>query len=146
MKNAKRISILAWLIAAVCLLCSFGCGTQKGSATVTVLTREENTLVLTVSDTQGEFTLLNCLQSLAAEGEIEYETKGTMLTAIGGVKNDDATFSYWMIYTSDTSNANAAWGSVEYNGATLSSAAKGISKLQVKDGCLYVFCYQTMSF
>lgn len=146
MKNAKRISVLAWLIAAVCLLFSLGCGTEKGSATVNVLSSEEKTMVLTVSDVQGKFTLLNCLQSLAADGEIEYEMQGTMLTAIGGVKNDDATFSYWMIYTSDASNANAAWGSLEYNGTTLSSAAKGISELQVKDGCLYVFCYQTMSF
>ena len=146
MKKTKRFLALVWLVAAVCMLFSFGCGQEKGTATVTLVQSEEKTVILTVSDVQGKFTLLNCLQSLASDGSLVYEMNGTMLNEIGGLKNDDSTYSYWMIYTTDAANANEAWGTFLYNGENLGSAIKGVNELQVKDGCVYVFSYETMSF
>ena len=146
MNKTKRFFVLAWLVAAVCMLFAFGCGEEKGSATVTMVTCEEKTVVLTVSNVQGKFTLLHCLQSLSDEGALTYEMDGTMLKGLGGLQNDDKNFSYWMIYTSDKSNANEAWGTFTYNGETLGSASKGANELRVKDACVYVFSYETMSF
>ena len=145
MKNLKRV-VLALLFTLFCAACFFGCDKKVGSATVSVLETGETLLVIQTSDVKGEYTLEDCLKALSAKGGFSYEMKGTMLTSVNGKSNDDTTFSYWMIYTSDTKNSNESWGVFEWNNVTFASASVGVSELNVKDGHTYVLSYQTMSF
>jgi hypothetical protein len=47
-----------------------------------------------------------------------------------------------MLYTSDTDNANTAWGEVEYKGEVYGSAILGAEALTIKEGCLYIWIFQ----
>ena len=144
MKNLKRI-VLALLFTVFCAAFFFACDKKAGSATVSVLETGETLVVVQTSDVKGAYTLEDCLKALSAEGSLTYEMKGTMLASLNGTSNDDTTFSYWMIYTSDTENSNESWGTVGWNDETFASASVGVSELQVKSGCTYVFAYQAMS-
>ena len=73
--------------------------------------------------------------------KMAYEMSDGMVTSINGKAN--TTNSYWMLYTSDAENANNSWGTVEYEGNTYGSAMYGADSLTIKDGCLYIWEYQT---
>ena len=48
-----------------------------------------------------------------------------------------------MLYTSDSENANEAWGIVEYEGKNYGSATLGAESLPVKSGAIYIWWYQS---
>jgi hypothetical protein len=48
-----------------------------------------------------------------------------------------------MLYTSDSDNSNVAWGEIEYDSNVYGSAILGAEMLTVKDGCLYIWVYQS---
>ena len=149
MKVVKKSVML--LLAAVCLFafCMLGCGkinAKTGSASVAVLEKSETLIVIETSDVKGDYTLADCLKALKTANEIDYTISGTMLVSVNDKSNDDDTFSYWMIYTTDEKSANEAWGTLTWQNTTLKSATKGVTELSVKDGCVYALAYQTMSF
>ena len=78
---------------------------------------------------------------LVQEGQLEYEISDGMIVSIDG--KTGGTNQYWMLYTSDTANANDTWGTCEYDGRTYGSATLGAEELVVKDGCVYIWYLQT---
>lgn len=104
--------------------------------------KEVQPVVITVSEpVTVETTLLDIMNERKTEGELQFEITNGMITSLNGTAN--TTNSYWMLYTSDASNANAEWGTYEYNGETLGSAVLGASALVVAQGETYVWVYQT---
>ena len=101
-------------------------------------------VIMTVSaakfDLEGK-TLKDYMDHLVGKGELTYVIADGMITEINGTKN--GLNSYWMLYTDDTENSNTAWGTYEVGGKIYASAAVGAAELTLKDGCTYIFTYQT---
>jgi polar amino acid transport system substrate-binding protein len=67
-----------------------------------------------------------------------------MVMAINGLYNDVVSWSAsWMLYTNDAELSNTAWGTCEYQGEIYGSAMYGAESLTVKNGCRYIWVYQT---
>lgn len=86
-------------------------------------------------------TLKDYMDFLQGEGELTYTIADGMVTAINGKSN--TTKSFWMLYTDDSENANSTWGTFEYESVTYGSATLGAEALAVKEGCTYIWAYQT---
>ena len=89
-------------------------------------------------------TLEQIMSSMKDGSDFTYEIANGMVTSIMNRKNEGN--SYWMLYTSDTENANEAWGTYDYDGQKLGSAILGAGSLGVKTGEVYVWAYQTISW
>ena len=90
-------------------------------------------------------TLLDVMEDLKEEGALDFEAVNGMVTSINGTANSATYNPCWMLYTSDDDPAisNSAWGTFEYKGQTLASAALGADSLPVKSGEIYVWVYVT---
>lgn len=112
-----------------------------------VIKETDEKIIITVSSEQMELTenttLLDYMQSLKADGELDFEIVNGMITSINGIKNPLDFSSCWMLYTNDTTLSNATWGTAEYNGETFGSAIAGAETLTVKDGYKYIWYYQS---
>ncbi len=86
-------------------------------------------------------TLLAYMTELESAGRLDFELKDGMITELNGTAN--GTNSFWMLYTSDTANANADWGAYEYEGQTLGSATLGAETLIIAANTVYVWVYQS---
>ena len=90
-------------------------------------------------------TLLDVMEDLKEEGTLTFEVANGMIASINGKANSATYNPCWMLYTSDDDPAvsNSAWGTYEYEGKTLASAALGADSLPVKSGEIYVWVYVT---
>lgn len=90
-------------------------------------------------------TLLDVMEERKEEGTLTFEVVNGMVTSINGTANAPTYNPCWMLYTSDDDPAasNSAWGTYEYEGQTLASAALGADALIVKAGEIYVWVYLT---
>jgi hypothetical protein len=96
-------------------------------------------------DGNTEKLLIDYMAELKEKGELDYTTKDGMVTSINGIETP-ADFSYcWMLYTSDTENANDAWGTVEYEGKEYGSAILGAEALKLKPDQLYIWVYKSFN-
>lgn len=135
----KKVAILtaaltAALLTVLALFALTGC--RMGP-----LTPDENTVVIeAAADDEGK-TLLSVMEELKAEGLLSFTVAGGMVTELNGTAQ--TTSSYWMLYTSDGENANEQWGTFEYEGERLGSAALGAGELTVKAGCLYIWSFES---
>ncbi|MGN1372835.1 MAG: DUF4430 domain-containing protein [Candidatus Coproplasma sp.] len=131
MKNLKKswIALLLCLIATVFGVCFVGCN------------KEVEPVAITVSQAYDGETLLQYMEDMQKDGELSFTVSDGMVTGINGTSQ--TTNTYWMLYTSDTENANTAWGTYEYDGQTLGSAIYGAESLTVKNGCVYVWVFTT---
>ncbi len=105
---------------------------------------DENTVVITASESSFDFngkTLKAYMDDLQDKGKLTYTISNGMVTAING--KSQTLNSYWMLYTSDTDNASMEWGTLEYEGDLYGSATCGVDLLVVKEGCIYIWAYQT---
>ena len=68
-----------------------------------------------------------------------------MITSINGIENPADYSSCWMLYTSDAENANASWGTVEFEGAEYGSAISGAETLKIKPDQLYIWVFKSFS-
>ncbi len=105
---------------------------------------DENTVVITATDSSFDFenkTLKDFMDYLQDNKKFTYSIENGMITTINGKSN--TTNSYWMLYTSDAANANQEWGTFEYEGEIYGSATLGAESLAVKEGCIYIWTYQT---
>ncbi len=139
----KRIlSMLLIVLAALTLVC---CGKSNGGAkTVAALAKEENMLVITVEELDGDVTLLALMKELQEEGRLTFTADLTgMVQSIDGKANAADWSACWMVYTSDAEMANTEWGTVEYNGDVYGSAVVGAGALEVTAGETYIWSYQT---
>lgn len=142
--------LMAFVLTLVCTLMFAACdlslltglfGTGKSVAEVA---KTENMVVITVNEAEDGVTLLSVMESLQAEGKLTY-TYGVdgMVTAIEGKENAADWSACWMLYTSDAELANTDWGTVEYNGETCGSAIVGAGALEVIEGGIYIWSYQS---
>lgn len=141
----KRIVSLLGLLTCVTLsitLC-VACTPEKEPL---VLKESDTFIVVKADDSVGENeTLANYMSTLKERGDsvVDFDIEGGMVKSINGIANAADLSSCWMLYTSDTENANDAWGTVEYESKLYGSAILGAESLKVKAGEIYIWVYQT---
>lgn len=86
-------------------------------------------------------TLKDLMTYLKEDNQLTFESSNGMITSINGKAN--TTNSFWMLYTDDAELSNTALGTITYNGKTYASASFGFEELSLKDGCTYIWNYQT---
>ena len=94
-------------------------------------------------DGTTDMTLMDYMQTLKEKGELEFSISNGMITSINGIENPADYSSCWMLYTSDADNANAAWGTAEYDGQEYGSAISGAEVLKIKPDQLYIWVYKS---
>jgi hypothetical protein len=145
MKTTTR-KILCCLLAVVLLCASLltGCKTEplviKDSETCIVIKTTKEAM-----DGKTDMVLLDYMDILAKDGKMTCKIENGMVTSINGIDNPADFSSCWMLYTSDTENANVAWGTVEYEGKEYGSAISGAETLVIKEGQLYIWVYKSFS-
>ena len=144
MKNKK---ILACLLAALLLmniLLLAGCQSEP-----LVIKESDTCIVLNVTEeaigVNTDMVLIDYMDTLVKEGKLTCTIENGMVTSINGIDNPADFSSCWMLYTSDADNSNAAWGTVEFEGAQYGSAISGAETLKVKPGQLYIWVYKSFS-
>ena len=156
MKNTmkKALSLLLVMLITCAVLLS-GCqpdttvietpGTDP--ETNLVITDDHVIIKITQEALNGEtdMTLMDYMEELKNKGELEFVVKDGMITAINGIENPADYSSCWMLYTSDADNANASWGTVEYEGKEYGSAISGAETLKIKADQLYIWVYKSFS-
>ncbi|MGN0813243.1 MAG: hypothetical protein ACI4MQ_07035 [Candidatus Coproplasma sp.] len=140
MKNFKKswIAFLLCLIATVFGVCFIGCSKDEGFA-VTEVDASDEVVAITVVDASPNASLLLAMECAQKDGKLTFTISNGMVTDVNGTSQ--AANCYWMLYTSDSENANTAWGTYDYSGQTLGSAVLGAESLTVKTGCVYVWVY-----
>lgn len=140
----KLFNALFSVTFSLVLLAFAGCLAKKEPM---VIKESDTYIVITVSSEQMELTatttLVEYMNALKADGELDFEMANGMVSSVNGIKNPADWSSCWMLYTSDGDNANTAWGEVEYKGEVYGSAILGAESLTVKEGCLYIWIYQS---
>ena len=135
----------AYLVLAFTLILALGACFQKKTY---VISESSTKVIITILSAQmdltEETTLLDYMQSLKTDGQMDFDLKDGMVTSINSIENAADWSQCWMLYTSDSNNANTAWGTVEYNGTLYGSAMWGAESLKVKEGCIYIWYYQAM--
>lgn len=132
----KKFLALAISIIAI-VVCTFAvaCGKSPVKA-------DENTVFITVTDkSYNDKTLSEYMNHLQDEGELTFKLENGMVTSLNGKANTQN--SFWMLYTDDAENANEAWGTFEHEGVIYGSAVAGVGELRIKEGCSYIWTYQT---
>lgn len=138
--SSKR---LLSLLLAVTML--FGVLTFTACNKEPVVIKDSDTcIVINVPESAEEMTLIDYMETLKADGTLDFTLQSGMVTSIGDIENTADFSQCWMLYTSDADNANSAWGTVEYDGNEYGSAVVGAEALTIKPGCLYIWVY--MSF
>ena len=135
--------LLLTLLTIVLLFSTIACGNTETH----VIKEGDTKVVITVSNEYLEenqtSTLVEYMEFLKGNGELEYEISSGMITSINGIENPADWSSCWMLYTDDAELSNSEWGIAEYNGKTYGSAIVGAESLIIKDGCTYIWYYQT---
>ena len=139
----KIVKALLTIFATIFMLNLVACNEPeklviKESDTYIVITA--STEQMAISETT---TLLDYMQSLKSKGELNFEIVDGMIVSVNGFENAADYSSCWMLYTDDAELSNKAWGTVEYQDEELGSAMFGAETLTIKNGCKYIWVYQT---
>lgn len=145
MKNTtKRLSCLCLILLLACSMLLSGCQKEplviKDSDTYIVIKTTEKTL-----DGKEEMFLIDYMNELSQQGELACTIEDGMITSINGIANPADFSSCWMLYTSDTENANNAWGTVEYEGKEYGSAISGAETLKIKADQMYIWVFKSFT-
>ena len=144
MKNTtKCLSILFLAVLLTLSVLLPGCQKAeplviKDSETCIVIKPTQESL-----DSKTDMLLIDYMNTLAESGELTCTISDGMITSINGIENPADFSSCWMLYTSDAENANAAWGTVEYEGVEYGSAISGAETLKIKADQLYIWVFQS---
>lgn len=133
----KKLAI--FLLVFTLSFCALFAGCNKGP----LVLKETDTFVVITAQTDEDLTLIEYINTLDEYKDM-FVIENGMVTSIDGIANTANWSHSWMIYTSDTEMANTAWGEIEYKGNVYGSAILGASQLKVKNGCLYIFVYQSL--
>ena len=137
------------LIVVITTLCSVMMFTSCEKAEPLVIEDSENCIVIktteNVFDGNKEMLLVDYMKDLKEKGELKYSTKNGMVTSINGIENPADFSKCWMLFTSDSDNANPAWGTVEYEGKEYGSAIVGAEELKLKPDQLYIWVFKSFS-
>lgn len=145
MKTSKKI--LSCLLAAL-MVCS---ALLLGGCQKEVLVIKDSDTYIVIKTTQEamggktDMLLIEYMQILQDKGQLDFKVVDGMITSINGIDNPVDWSSCWMLYTSDETLANVAWGSVEYEGKTYGSAVSGAETLVIKADQLYIWVYKSFS-
>ena len=145
MKNTtKRLTSLFVILLLVCSMLLSGCKSEplviKDSDTFIVLKITQEAL-----GGETDKYLIDYMNELSQKGELACTISNGMITSINGIDNPADFSSCWMLYTSDTENANSAWGTVVYEGVEYGSAISGAETLKIKADQLYIWVFQSFS-
>ena len=143
MKKAKKI--LSCLLAVVILA---GTMLLAGCKSEPLVIKDSDTYIVikTPQEAVGDKTdmlLIEYMETLKEKGQLEFKVENGMITSINGIDNPADFSSCWMLYTSDEANANASWGTVEYEGKQYGSAVSGAETLKIKADQLYIWVYKS---
>lgn len=140
----KVFSLFVCMLIIVIGLSSFVACSPKEPL---VIKESDTYIVINVSNEQmtitDNTTLVDYMTSLKDDGELIFEINNGMITSINGIANPVDWSSCWMLYTSDSDSSNTAWGTIEYNGNVYGSAILGAESLTIKDGCIYIWVFQS---
>ena len=152
-KMEKVLSLVLVLASMSCTLLLSACQQDKlvietpetDPATNLVITDDLIIIKITQEALAGatDMTLMDYMSKLKEKGELEYSISDGMITSINGIDNPVDYSKCWMLYTSDADNANAAWGTVEYEGKEYGSAISGAETLKIKQDQLYIWVYKS---
>ena len=134
----KKFLVCLISALAICTCCFFAACLEKEPVKA-----DENTVVITATDKSFDFnekTLKDYMDHLQQNGKLTYSISNGFVTEING--KSQTLSSYWMLYTDDTGNSNSEF-ELEYEGAIYASAKFGAEALTVKEGCIYIWAYQT---
>lgn len=141
----KFFNTIIAIALSVIVFSFFGCSSKEPL----VIKESDTYIVISVSKEQMDITdnttLVDYMNSLKDDGQLTFEINNGMVSSVNGIDNPSDWSSCWMIYTSDTDNANSAWGTIEYNGNIYGSAILGAESLMVKDGCIYIWVFQSFN-
>ena len=109
-----------------------------------VIKESDTYVVIKVETTKEDLTLANYMASLDEYKDM-FVIENGMVTSINGLENALDWSAVWMLYTDDYREefSNSAWGTIIYKDKTYNSAAWGAESLIVKDGCTYIWIYQS---
>ncbi|MBP3313318.1 MAG: hypothetical protein J6K84_01510 [Oscillospiraceae bacterium] len=135
MKKTALILIFALMLT----LCACG----KNPAPIAVTATDT---IVAIAVPQGESgSLLSYMEKLQKEGQLSFTMSGTLLTEMNGTKNTADFSSCWMLYTDDGEFSDASYGTATFEGKTYASALLGAEALQLKEGCTYLWVYQSFN-
>ena len=142
MKKTKNI--LSVLLVVMLLLSMTACRNES------LVIKDSDTYIVikTTQEALGDKTdmvLIDYMGMLKEKGELEFSVENGMILSINGIDNPADYSSCWMLYTSDEENANAAWGTVEYEGKEYGSAVSGAETLKIKPDQLYIWVFKSFS-
>ena len=142
MKKTKKI--LSVLLVVMLLLSMTACRNES------LVIKDSDTYIVikTTQEAMGDKTdmvLIDYMGMLKEKGELEFSVENGMILSINGIDNPADYSSCWMLYTSDEENANAAWGTVEYEGKEYGSAVSGAETLKIKPDQLYIWVFKSFS-
>lgn len=131
----KIVALITLLVMAFCLS---ACNKDP-----LVINESDTFVVVKVETDKTDLTLSQYMQSLTEYNE-NFEIVDGMVVSINGIKNASDWSNCWMLYTDDAENSSMGY-SVEYKGKKYGSAIYGAESLIVKDGCLYIWVYQSFN-
>ena len=142
MKKALSLLLVLMIFASTLLLpaCQNEKLVIKDSDTYIVIKTTEKAI-----NGATDMTLMDYMTTLKDKGELEFSISDGMITSINGIDNPVDYSSCWMLYTSDEDNANAAWGTIEYEENEYGSAISGAEMLKIKPDQLYIWVYKSFS-
>ena len=131
----KKILSLVLLLISVTFI-SFGCTPVDQTA------KDGDYIVITVSGEIAEdLTLAQYMEQIkGGESLSSFVMEGGMITEINGLKASGNV--YWMLFTDDSENSNADWGTVTVNEKIYPSASLGAESLIIKSGYTYIWYAQ----
>ena len=140
----KTQKILSVLLVVMLLLSMTACRNES------LVIKDSDTYIVikTTQEALGDKTdmvLIDYMGMLKEKGELEFSVENGMILSINGIDNPADYSSCWMLYTSDEENANAAWGTVEYEGKEYGSAVSGAETLKIKPDQLYIWVFKSFS-
>ena len=141
--KTRKILVLA-LVLVLAVLALFACNAKDKEPLV--LTDSENLVVLQPTSEYAGKTVLEFMNIVKEKGEIDFVVENGMVTSVNGKEQSYADNNYWMIYTSDESHSNTAWGTAEYKGKVYGSADTGVTELPIAENCIYILAYQHVEF
>lgn len=109
-----------------------------------VIKESDTYVVIKVETDKTDLTLASYMASLEEYKDM-FVIESGMVVSINGIENASDWSACWMLYTDDYREefSNSAWGTIVYKDKTYNSAALGAESLIVKNGCTYIWIYQT---
>lgn len=134
----KHLMLFSFIFMALTCYVVAACGYKEP------IVADENTIIIIASDASYNFenkTLKDYMEYLQENGKLTFSASNGMVTSMNGKSNTNNGF--WMLYTSDSENANETWGAFNLDGSVYGSSTLGMEALVVKEGCIYIWAFQT---